>query len=435
MRFPSLSFIAIVAILCDPSLSVVNDIPPSRMKPAEKISVGGMEVRLASPPKGLVVRNDLGVLAPPYLEGQIVHRAPDLSNENRVYETRATITPRGDYLLMFPQGRHYGRQRVKVNEMLAYRSSDKGKTWHGPTVPYAADYNQHGFIPFIPKGSSRIYSFGTQPRWDTFSGAENAAIGFRYSDDDGRTWSDVRMINPVNDPGFMGMSVMRMCETDSGAWLLGSHNWLPMPDGSVAMNNKATGRRQYILRSEDHGKTWTVLPSSRPNGWFVPQTDRMHEGRPVSLGNGKILMLARTSEGHLWELRSNDDGKTWSIPKATVLVHPDAPPMLFHLSDGKTLIAIHHNRFDPKHADYDQSARAELWFSISSDQGLTWSEPRFLLANVLVGGNRNGNCSYVDMFTDGSDIHLFIPHCWYEVLHLKIKELDLGKFPTIAALR
>ena len=96
-----------------------------------------------------------------------MHRARDA--ERGLYETRATITPDGDYLLMFPDGGHYGQEDGKVNDMLAYRSSDKGRTWHGPTVAFDIDYNQHGFVPLIPRGSKRIYAFGTQPIWGIFS--------------------------------------------------------------------------------------------------------------------------------------------------------------------------------------------------------------------------------------------------------------------------
>ena len=73
-------------------------------------------------------------------------------------------------------------------------------------------------------------------------------IGYRYSDDDGRIWSEVRIIRPKNDPDFRGMSVMRMTETDSGTWLLGSHeaDWSYIPIMT----------RQYLLRSEDQGRTW-----------------------------------------------------------------------------------------------------------------------------------------------------------------------------------
>src|SRR6185437_10969779 len=83
----------------------------------------------------------------------------------------------------------------------------------------------------------------------------------------------------------------------------------------------------------------------RHGGWYQRMFNRMAEPRPISLGGPDVLMLARTPEGHLWEMRSSDDGKSWSDPKPTRLVQPDAPPMIFHLSDRKTLIVFYHNRF------------------------------------------------------------------------------------------
>ena len=29
--------------------------------------------------------------------------------------------------------------------------------------------------------------------------------------------------------------------------------------------------REYILRSYDQGKTWTVVPGKRPGGWYEPK--------------------------------------------------------------------------------------------------------------------------------------------------------------------
>ena len=115
----------------------------------------------------------------------------------------------------------------KVNDLVALRSSDGGDTWHGPPIAFAIDCTQHGFVPFIPRGGSRLYAFGTQPIWERYRRAqglqENAPIGYRWSDDDGHAWSDARLIEPDNDPGFTGMSVMRMCETAAGSWLIGAH--------------------------------------------------------------------------------------------------------------------------------------------------------------------------------------------------------------------
>jgi hypothetical protein len=401
---------------------------------ADTIDIQGFSLLTSRLPANLVLNSQVGLVTVPAINGQLIFKS-DAANKQYLYETRATITPKGDYLLMFPLGEHYGSSIKKVNNMMAFRSKDKGKTWQGPTLAYDIDYNQHGFIPLIPKGSDRIYNFGTQPipyAYTRENGLqENAPIGFRYSDDDGYTWSEVKLISPVNDPGFRGMSVMRMCETDRGTWILGSH------EGDWSYSPLIT--RQYILRSEDQGKTWQLLPDKRHKGWFVPCFGRMDEGRPINLGNDKVFIMLRTPEGHLWGSWSNDDGKTWSKPIATSLIHPDAPPMLFMLSDGKTLIALHHNKAINNDANLGGNPkihlnRSEIWFATSTDGGHSWSEPRFLFVNALAPAFNNPfrdyNCSYDDAFTDNGVLHIFLPHRWQRVLHLTIAEKDLSKCPT-----
>ena len=194
------------------------------------------------------------------------------------------------------------------------------------------------------------------------------------------------------------MSVMRMCETEAGSWLIGAHeaDWSYQP----------LLTRQYVLRSEDEGASWQLLPEASHGGWFARCFGRLDEGRPIDLGAGEVLLMARSPEGHLWQARSMDDGRTWSYPAPTPLVHPDAPPMLFKLSDGATLAAFHHNR----HRDLDYTGlssskpelmadRSELWVALSSDGGRSWSAPRFLLANALKPAFdtpfRNHQCSYI----------------------------------------
>ena len=398
-----------------------------------------LNVRLAEPPRGLVADKQLGLLRHRVLKGQVLHTAK--KGLRGLFETRGVRTPKGDLLLMFPEGNHYAAGSGKVNDMIAYRSSDNGKTWKGPSIAFDIDYSQHGFIPLIPRGSKRIYAFGTQPIPSKYSREkgrhENTPIGFRSSDDDGHSWSGATLIKPKNDPGFLGMSVTRMCETDSGAWILGSHaaDWSKNP----------LITRQYILRSEDKGNSWTLLPGKRPDGWFSPKYGRMDEGRPIYLGNGEVYFMARTPTGRIWESRSMDDGKTWADPKPSALVHPDAPPMVFHLSDDKTLITFHHNRhINTQYVGLTGKMdgmrdRAEIWISLSKDGGRNWSEPQFLFTNVTrsnpaKNGWFNHNSSYMDAVIDGGTIHLFLPHLWNRALYMHLEEKDLVKLPTTKKL-
>lgn len=431
MKHPALFLFPLLAACAHTCAFAIEPLPLM-----DQVKVSTVELSSQTPPKGLKVRADLGLLMVNALDGQVVHRT-----KTRILETRATITPKGDYLLLFPEGDHYAKSKgEKINTMMSTRSTDKGKTWSEPKAAYDIPYGQHGFIPLIPKGTQRIYAFGTQPipgKWTWEGGQrENAPIGYRWSDDDGRSWSEVKLIEPVNDPKFMGMSVMRMTETDAGTWLLGSH----LADWAV----KPFTTQQYLLRSEDKGATWTVLPGARPKGWQAKGFDRMDEGRPLNLGNGKVLFMSRTPQGHLFTAWSSDDGKTWTEPVPCTLVHPDAPPMLFPLSDGKTLAAFHHNKVPVKDArELDDKAenmkvRSELWVSTSTDEGHTWSAPRFVMANAAAPlhavAGFNSQCSYLDAFIDNGVMHLFLPHRWQQVLHLTLPEKALKTLPTKSAI-
>lgn len=406
---------------------------PLKFPPLQTITVGGVTIQPNSPPRSLYNRPDLGILLNRGMSAQRIyaHTPP----EDWCGESRSIKTPRGDYLVMFTAGKHhYAGQITKTNNMVAFRSSDRGNTWSDPRIPWDIPYNQHGFVPLTLRGTNRIYAFGTEPILKLFDPPEDAPIGFRFSDDDGNTWSNVTLICPSNDPGLRRMFVMRMCQTGEGSWLLAPHT------GECYRKNGSVTTRLYVMRSADRGKSWKLLPHTRPNGWMTPGYDRLEEGRPISLGGSKVLMLARSPEGHLWQLRSEDDGESWTEPKPTPLVHPLAPPMLFHLSDGKSLVAFIHNRCTRGQNTVAGNGldRSELWASVSRDDGFTWSEPRFVLANSAGGGVfgpfANWSVSYADLLVDRGVLHLFISHQFRQVLHFRFEESMLHRLPTRAEL-
>ena len=106
---------------------------------------------------------------------------------------------------------------------------------------------------------------------------------------------------------------------------------------------------------------------------------------------------------------------------------------------------IHHNHFaDHKYTGLGgkletHGPRQALWVALSRDGGRTWSEPRFVLVNTLAEDKQqnawvNYQCSYMDAFTDGGRLHLFMPHRWKRALYLTLAEADLDKLPTEADL-
>lgn len=401
---------------------------PFGVPPRQRAVVNGLEIRLTAMPDGIAYRPDLGVIFPTPIRGESLHAWPP--PRNVITAPRSIITPGGDFLVMFIAGTGLFDKDEKVNDMVAYRSSDRGKTWRGPFLAWDVPYSGLAAGLFRPRDSRRLYAFATEYVPELRKGWENGPIGFRTSDDDGRTWSPVELIRPVNDPEYRGIAAMQPCETDRGTWLVSTH-------AEIWRTPKGIETRQYLLRSEDQGHTWELLPGPGDQGWAAPGFGRMDEGVPIALGDGKVVMQIRTPEGHLWQTWSEDDGKTWSEPRPTTLVHPDAPPMVFTLADGKTLAAFHHNNYPGGdfNADQNHAARAELWVSLSTDEGQTWSEPRFVVATAaqpfqIYYKRFIRGVSYADLLVDGDDLHLFVDFEFRQVLHLRLRSEHLQTLPS-----
>jgi predicted neuraminidase len=389
--------------------------------------IGGHRIGLQPAPPLLEVRPELGIVVAAGVPVQRVHAwpAPDSFCEC----PRALRTRRGDFLCLFVAGAaHQYRRNRPVNATYAIRSTDRGRTWSAPRPAWSSPYNQHAANLFQPAGQRRILAFQMEAIWSEIEHPHAAPLAVRQSDDDGETWSEPRLIRPVNDPGYRGVCHMQMAQT-SGAWLLPTYT--PIDDHGVRRD------RQYVLRSTDEGATWTLLPGPRPAGWTVPHSARLMEGEIVALGGPKALLYSRESSGHLWEQRTDDDGLTWTAPAPTPrLVHPDAPPMVYRLADGRTLVSFVHNRpASDRFRNAGHGDRQELWVALSTDEGRSWSEPRFLAANIAPAGPRTfRELSYADLLVDGEQLHLFLDEEKRQILHFRLEVDRLTRLPDAAAL-
>lgn len=432
-----------------PGRFVLTSVPVGNKDPwllAKSLCVGtDIPIIPDHPPDGYQLRKDLGLLIPDSMEGQVVHTAQ--SPEGTLYETRVAVTPGGDYLVFIPDGSHGNSRKKNANILTVYRSRDQGLTWEGPSYPFG-EGKHFGVLPVVPKNSRRLFVFESHRDLVLGKKIRERTFGYRSSDDDGRTWSPVQPIKLDTGSYFSGVGVIPMSgsKTSAGTVMAGFHH----------------GR---ILRGESgaDGWKWSLATSGElPRAGAPEEIFPLDELQVVGLEGANALAVGRTCEGHLWEMRSNDDGRTWHDKRPTSLVHPDAPPMIYKLSDGRTLIALHHNRavmrsvYEPVHSEWavmpspneDQTAlgkkylhslndwvsRAEIWFSLSRDGEKIWSEPRFLLANAfaetLDSANANYQCSYVDLFADRGFLHLIMPHRWQQVVHLRFPEDRLETFPT-----
>ncbi|WP_424924095.1 exo-alpha-sialidase [Actinomyces bowdenii] len=142
-----------------------------------------------------------------------------------------------------------------------------------------------------------------------------------HSDDDGRTWSEPRHLNPqVKEPW------MRFLGTGPGNGIAlrhGEHRGrLVIP---VYFNNEANWLAMCatVLYSDDHGETWSLgrTPNAgRPTGdgaldpaAFTDEAYSLHEATVVERRDGTLMMLMRNQgpAGRVAVALSQDGGSTW----------------------------------------------------------------------------------------------------------------------------
>jgi hypothetical protein len=222
----------------------------------------------------------------------------------------------------------------------------------------------------------------------------------RASDDDGRTWSDVKlMILPRRgvramsaciwiDPQqrmwvFWGQSFGQQ-DGRYGVWAITTDNpdsespeWSkPRRLGDGIMLNKPT-----VLKNGDWLLTSSVWKADNSIRVYAStdQGDTFHlRGKanvlPVEARGPDEPMIVERKDGSLWmlvrsrglaETVSHDGGKTWSPVQRSPLRHPTARFFLLRLNSGALLLV--------KHGPLDERTRREkLMAFISDDDGRTW---------------------------------------------------------------
>lgn len=127
-----------------------------------------------------------------------------------------------------------------------------------------------------------------------------------------------------------------------------------------------------FARSEDQGRTWTLLaslPSYPPYRGPLPHGfTRLAEPHVIETRSGKLVGMARCEESGnrrvtLRQTESMDGGRTWSDFRETDIL--GKPPHLLRLHDGRLLLSAGY-----RHEPYGQRVR------ISADEGESWPEER-----------------------------------------------------------
>ena len=223
---------------------------------------------------------------------------------------------------------------------------------------------RNGEGSFVRLADGRIMFAFTEFVGDDWEDDCEAHFTAVFSDDEGETWSERKILfpRPENSLNIMCLSFLRMNNGDIGAFYI---------------IKNIDGTDQIVLtRSGDEGKTWSepinCLDCLDEADYYVINNDRV-----LRLQNGRIIFSAARHTIHNTDLDftpgvicffiSDDDGKTWhktetEFPCPVENYDGYEEPGLYEFPDGRLWCYI----------------RTSIGFQFecfSEDKGITWSTP------------------------------------------------------------
>ena len=301
----------------------------------------------------------------------------------------------GNYQLYFDSFTGVGDR--SISRVARKVSADKGKTWSEKEILFQEEgisLLHPSVIRFSEEKIGLAYSKMIKGRaWKVF----------RYSMDEGETWSEE--IN-VSDGIYKYMTGAhdRFVALSNGLVVNLVHSKIPAKDvkgKDDKPKGKLLGTDLYATR--DQGQTWfrlnneTVVNYENPYGLGEYG---FYEASLAEYETGKLVMFGRSATGFLMSSYSDDFGKTWSDPEKMGIQQPLAPARVQMIPGTNKILLVHNPMKDVKNTR-GASDRYVLAARLSEDGGQTWRHYKQLEYDNV------HHYSYPAMLIDGPGIHLF----------------------------
>ena len=186
-------------------------------------------------------------------------------------------------------------------------------------------------------------------------GQANARVMELLSSDEGKTWSEPKVV--FAQPG--SFTRQPMVVRDDGAWLL------PMfftPSGDIVAG--AESNYSIIDVSKDRGETWRECRIPGSEGLVHPDILELHPHQ--------YLLFLRSRYADFIYKSSSVDGCGWSKPMPTALPNNNASIQALRLADGHLIMAFNNSSVGGKSHKTATARRFPLSVALSVDEGKTW---------------------------------------------------------------
>ncbi len=255
-------------------------------------------------------------------------------------------------------------------------SDDQGRTWsQSKVVIPTGSYQNIMSVSLLRLASGKIARFYAikKNKWLDC----HAVVSL--SSDEGATWSEPKLVTDA--PGYFVLNNDRVIQTKSGRLIvpLGFHRTRGSADIAASWDSRAVA---VWLYSDDEGATW----KESDTWWAMPVVSKsgLQEPGVVQRPDGSVYGWFRTDQGAQYDSVSKDNGVTWSAPRPTELKSPLSPASIKRVPGTDTLMVVFndHSGNVPRPAKANQ--RAPLAIAFSTDGANTWG-PSQLIEEDLTG--------------------------------------------------
>jgi sialidase-1 len=296
-------------------------------------------------------------------------------NGFHAYRIPSLIVTQKGTILAFAEARKNSRRDHGHLETVLRRSFDGGKTWrpiqvvakdgtHAVQNPTAVIDRSVGTIWLMLIRTDAI-RFKTEDDIEK-SPTRARSVWVTHSTDEGTSWSKPADITESVCPGNW-----RECVPGPGVGIQLRSGRLVIPAYHSVIGNEE-GYQNYVIYSDDHGKTWRGGESTEP---------KMDESQVVELADGSLMLNMRSNrgKGRRGIAVSKDGGKTWSkVSDDPTLIEPVCQASFIRYTDPSRSLRSRLLFSNP--AREERGDRTKLTVRISYDEGKTWPAAKLLNA-------------------------------------------------------